>query len=113
MGHGVHTKYDLTVASGATLTTTAIDLGRAFARMHLDIPARSNTTLYIKASADNTTFRRVYFTADRAGAEAVFQVLSATTNAIVPCPHGIRYVKLESQDAVTDGLTVKIIAADF
>lgn len=112
MGHGVCQYFLGSVASAATVSTS-IDLGRSFAHMILNIPARSNTTLYVQVSPDNSSFKRVYNPASRAGAETQFQVLSATTNAAVPIPGGFRYFKVESQDAISDGMNFTVTVSDL
>lgn len=113
MGHGAHTSFIGTIASAGTLSSE-IDLGRSWAHQALVIPARSNTTLYIQCSEQTGgTFRRVYNSASRAGSETLFQVLSATTNAIVPIPGGCRFIKVETQDALSDGMNFKIITSDM
>ena len=112
MGHGAHAYFASTIASAAT-RSVQVDLGRSWAHQALDIPARSNTTLYVLCSAsDGGTFRRIYNSASRAGAETLFQIASATTNAIVPIPGGCRFIKIESQDAFADGLSFNVIVSD-
>jgi hypothetical protein len=112
MGHGAFTYFSGSIASAAT-ASSSIDLGRAWSHLTLDIPARSNTTLYVQVSPNNGTFRRIYNSASRAGAETVFQVASATTNVAVPIPAGCRYLKVESQDAISDGMNFTVSASDL
>lgn len=113
MGHGAHTVFSGSIASAATLSG-GIDLGRSWAHMALDIPARSNTTLYVQCSPSSSgTYRRIYNAASRAGAETVFQIASATTNAVVPIPAGCRFIKVESNDAIADGMSFNVIVADM
>lgn len=111
MGHGACSYFAATMASAGTLTP-AVDLGRSWSHMILSIPAKSNTTIYVHVSADNTTFKRIYNAPSRAGAETVFQIASATTNVAVPIPPGYRYMKLETEDAISNGAVFTVIASD-
>jgi hypothetical protein len=112
MGHGAFTYFSGSIASAGTLSE-AIDLGRSWSVMTLDIPARSNTTLYLQVSPNGSSFKRIYNAASRAGAETVFQIASATTGVAVPIPPGHRYVKIESQDAISNGMNFTISVSDL
>lgn len=113
MGHGATRNFPVTFVSGATITTTAIDLGSAWSHMILQIPARSNTTIYVHVSGDNSTFKKIYNAASRAGVESIFQIASGTTNVALPIPAGYRYMKLETEDAISNGATFNIICSDL
>lgn len=112
MGHGACTYFAATMASAGTLTP-AVDLGRSWSHMILSIPARSNTTLYVHVSADNSTFRKIYHPASRAGIESIFQIASTTTGIAVPIPPGYRYMKIESEDAISNGSIFTVITSDL
>lgn len=112
MGHGAFQRFLATMASAGTLTGQ-IDLGRSFYSVKIEVPARSNTTLYIQAASDSSgTFRRVFAEGNATTVPVLFQLASATTNVIVPIPGGYRYLKVESQDAINDGAVFRIVCAD-
>jgi hypothetical protein len=113
MGFGAYSVFTRALASGTTAYTTGVDLGRAWASIKLDIPARSNTTVYLQSSADNSTYRRVFAEGNATTVPVLFQLPSATTSVIVPLPGGHRYVKVETQDSVADGATFKFICSDY
>lgn len=53
--------YSVDLASGATLVTTALDLQHSYAQVYLEVPAIASGNLFVQASNDNSTFRRVMF----------------------------------------------------
>lgn len=102
-----------TMASGATLLTTPLDCGRAFARVYLEIPTMaSGTDIYIQASSDGTTYRRIYLLGDYS-TMTVWSAGSATTQCHVQVPAGFRYYKPELTTALTDTVTTwRLICGD-
>jgi hypothetical protein len=106
--------YTCTMTSGATLTNQ-IDLGGAYTNAFLEIPAITNSVHFIKAAnSDSGTFRRVYnppLNSATVGANA-FAIVSTATNCIVPIPQGLRYLKIESEIAIADGATYRVIVGD-
>ncbi len=115
MSHGPISVFQQTMASGATLTSGQIDLGRAWRSIYLEIPSMtSGAGHYIQASSDGSTFRRIYKYAgnDPCAETYVFQVQSGVTNAFVPVPGGYRYYKIETSETVGDGATYKFVCSD-
>jgi len=113
MAHGIHNVFLATMASAGTLTSE-INLGRSWHRMKIESPARSNTTLYVQAAnASGGTFRRIYAEGNATTSPALFQVASNATNVMIPIPAGYQFIKIESQDAISDGAGFKIIASDM
>lgn len=108
------TYFTCTMASGATLTNQ-VDTGGSYSNAFLEIPAMTNSVHFIKASRDSDgTYRRVYhapINSSTVGANA-FAIVSTATNCIVPIPQGLRYVKVESEIAIADGATYRIIVGD-
>lgn len=115
MGHGFFTRYVTTMASGGTLTGQ-VDLGRAFAKVYLEVPSMtSNTQLHIQAAAEQGgTFRRVkQWNVASANVSADFAIASSVSGgALVPIPPGLQYVKVEATATVDNGATFKIICSD-
>lgn len=101
---------------GATLTS-AVDLGKAYAKISILIPTMtSGTDVYIQGTDVATgTFRRIYHppTASTSVVGAQF-VGSAVTNCIVPFNNvHIRHVKIEHSTAMTASIAAfQIICSD-
>jgi hypothetical protein len=114
MSHGAIVVHTVGLASNTTLTSS-VDLGRAWRNVYLEIPTMtSGTDVLLKASPDNSTFRRVYDRTNSATAQAnVFTVKSAVTQAIVDIPAGLRYVAIELSTAMTATSAVfRVICSD-
>lgn len=116
MGHGAKTVYTQTLTSGGTLTS-AIDLGRAWNSVYLEITSiPSNSQIHIQAAETLAgTYRRVYHPSINSSTVTtnVFAVSSAVTNAIVPIPGGLRFMKVETTMAIDNGTVFKIHGGDF
>lgn len=115
--------YAATIATGASLSA-AIDIGGAYLYVSLEIPASGaaaafpaagGSPVWIQASSDNVTYRRIYEVYTNSVASA-FQIQSSVCNAIVPLNlFNLRYAKIEISGTVTGAggpVTYKIIAAD-
>lgn len=108
--------FSVSFSSGAT-STDAADLGKAYTNYYLEIPSACTFNLNIQGSSDNSSFKRIYHApADNDAVVTAVEITSATagTNgAIVKLPVGVRYMKVESQTAVTNGLSgLKFICVD-
>lgn len=104
MSFGPIKVFSQTVATGCTGNTiTAVDLGGAFQRVFLEIPTMSTgTTVYVKGSADNTTFRRVQHELTTASTCYDFAINTINTNCFVRVPVFTNYVKVELKTAVSN-----------
>jgi len=114
MGHGARAVFSVTMASAASLSPAA-DLGRAWGRVYVEIPTmNSNTQCHFLGSSDGTTYRAVYF--DSLNSSTVgtnlYSIASAVTNAIVPAPPGIQYLKVKTTATVDNGCVYKFICSD-
>lgn len=113
----VPTVFTVDLASGATLTSSSVDLGWGFTRVYLKVPTMASGNLFVQASDDNSNFVRVaghQITTATAHAFPDFQIPSTVTNRWVPVPlNGFRYVKIENSSGATDTTTVfKIVTSD-
>lgn len=105
MSHGVISVYSKNMASGVTLTSS-YDLNRAYPKMYLEVPTMASSDLFIQASSDGTTFRRIMLEkVNTTTAHVTFSVASSTTQRMVPIPPGFRYYKVESSSGATDVVT--------
>ncbi len=115
MAHGAISVFTVSMATDATLTS-AVDLGRAWKSVYLEIPsATSGTDVYPQvAVGSSSTFRRVYLPVNSGTAQAnVLVVKSSVTNCMVQLPSGFQHVKLEQSTATTGTpSTYKIICSD-
>lgn len=115
MGHGADQYFTVTMASAASLTP-GIDLGgRAWGRVYLEIPSMtSNSQIYFLGSRDGTTYRAIYF--DSLNSSTVgtnlYQIASSVTNAIVPAPPGIQYLKVKTTATCDSGEVFRFICSD-
>lgn len=106
--------YTCTMTSGATLTNQ-IDLGGSFTNVFLEIPAMTNAVHFIKAAnSTGGTFRRVYNAPINSATIAAnaFAIVSTATNCMVPIPEGLQYLKVETEIAIADGATYRVIVGD-
>jgi hypothetical protein len=118
MGYGVDAIFPATMASAGTLTSE-VNLSRAWGRVYLEIPSMtSNTQIHIQGAYTSTsgggTYRRIYFDTLNSSTVGtnVYAIASAVTNAIVPIPPGIQFVKVETTATVNDGCTFRLICSD-
>lgn len=65
MSYGPLSVFTATMASAGTVTSS-LDLARSWKKVHLEVPTMaSGADIYIQASSDNSTFRRVQIFKDR------------------------------------------------
>jgi hypothetical protein len=103
MSYGPYSVFTRNLASNTTLTS-ALDLGRAWKNVYLEIPTMtSGTDVYIQAAATlDGTMRRVYQRTNSATAQSnVWIVKSNITQVLVDLPAGLRYVAVEISTAMT------------
>jgi len=113
MSHGLVSVFTKDVASGVTLTSS-FDLGRGFRRVYLEVPTMASGSLYVQASSDDSTFRRVMIdNGNTSTVQQTFVVDSSVTARMVPIPAGFRYYKIENTSGATDTTTTfNIICSD-
>ncbi len=105
MSNGPLKVFSQTVATGVTgATITAVDFGdRGYHKVFLEIPTMSTgTTVYAKASTDNSNFRRVQFAAATSTVSYDWGVATAATNCFIEVPAYARYMKPELKTAVSN-----------
>lgn len=115
MAHGVSQYFEATVDSFAT-SSSEVDLGRAFPTAYLVIPTMtSNTAIHIQGCEESGgTFRRVYHPSINSSTVTtnVFTIASATTNAIVPIPNALRYLKVETTATISFTAAFRVICGE-
>lgn len=115
MSYGPLSVFTTTMASAGT-STGQVDLARSWKLVYLAVPSMtSNTQIHINAAAeDGATFRYTYHPMANAASPTGFRFLinSAVTNAMVPIPNGLRFIKVETTATVDNGCVFKIICSD-
>jgi hypothetical protein len=110
--------FTASMASGATLLTTAVDIGEICRIVRLHIPTMtSNTDIYIQGSHDGTTYRRIYaqIWSTSALLHSPLKIASGISQAMVELQgaQGYRYLKIEFSTAITaTAPTFRVICAD-
>ena len=116
MSYGPIMDYTVTFASGAT-SSTEVDLGRSFTKLLIEYPSATTFEMFVQGSRTTTSgFRRIYHevTSSDTNPNAI-EINSAVAGAnggVVPVPYFMRYMKLESATAVTNGAVFHIIGVD-
>lgn len=104
MGYTPSSKFEVSLASGATLSTF-VDLGRGWNHLSVVIPTMtSGTNVFFQGAGDSSdTFRRIYHPiANGDNTPDVMSVDSSVTNCIVPLEFiSCRYLKVELGTAMT------------
>jgi hypothetical protein len=105
--------FAVTMTSGA-LSSTVADLGGAYQKLYLAVPTMASGSLYLRASADNSTYFRVMHDVVNSSAAQIhtFTIDSACTQRLVPIPFVSRYMKVESTSGATDVVTTFQIVAN-
>ena len=117
MSYGVSKTYQVTMTSGATLTS-ALDLSsRSWTTIYFEIPSMaSGTDFYIRGAASlQGTYRIVKHPILNAPFFDIntFVIGSLCTDRLVLIPTGLRYVKIEQSTAMTDTVsTFNLICSD-
>lgn len=105
MGYPV--KYLSSMVTGASVSA-GVDLGASFLYVALEVPTMTvfsaSTPLWIQASSDGTTYRRMSNLETNTSVAGVndFQIASSTSQRFVPLPNlGFRYVRVEASSTVS------------
>lgn len=113
MAHGAYSVFSVTMTSAATLTGQ-VDLGRTWAKVYID-PTNAKSEVRFQASpTSGGTFRQVYLPQPGTSTVQVniWKVASGISGGMIEAPAGLRYMKIETIDAVADGVTFKLICSD-
>lgn len=106
MGYNPTSAFEITIASGATLSTS-VDLGQGWNHISLEIPTMaSGTDIYFQAANENDgsgVFRRFHHRITNSNDIPVaMSVDSSITNCFVPLEFvRYRYLKIELSTAMT------------
>lgn len=114
MSYGPLSIFTLSMASGST-TTSGADLARSWKNTFLEIPSLvTNTEIYVLGGSSDSNYRRVFHPQSNSviATSVQFLISSATTNALVLIPNGIRFIKIVTSSAISDGCIFKIICSD-
>lgn len=119
MAHGSTQSFDAVIAS-ATTTSAAVDLGRGYARVYVDIAGAVSTDVSFQAAPPTTSGAGSYRfvrhpIASGVTAPGTALVGSACSGYLVEVPAlaGHRYVKVVARSAVDNGATIKLVCADM
>lgn len=109
-------KFPSTMATNASISN-GVDLGSNYGFIWLEVPtmatafATAATPLFIQASSDNVTFRRICNIESNTTTVGVndFQISSSVTQRFVNIPAlGFRYLKVEASATVTGAVVSPI-----
>jgi hypothetical protein len=112
-----YTYFACTMASGGVLSSE-VDLSYGWRHAYLEIPVlASNATHHIQAAATSGgTYRRVMYAPYAQSMVSllsnVYSVHSSVTNAMVPIPAGLRYVKVETTVSMAGGVDYRFICGE-
>ena len=110
MSYGIQKTYSIELASSVTLSS-ALDLGKPYNKVYLHVPTMASGSLYIQAAGSSTgTFRRVY--EDIPNQDTAFVINSATTQALVPIPHGLQFIKIENTSGSAGTTSFQLVCSD-
>lgn len=116
MGNGAYFHQPNTMASADSIIS--FDLGRAFAKVYLQIPSMpSSTALDTYASTDKVSFYQVRKEpVNTSTVQASSYIIAASAGAnggIVPVPGGFRFYRFIATDSAPSGATTfKLIGGD-
>lgn len=114
MSYGPLSVFTLTMPSGGT-TTSSVDLARSWKNVFLEIPSQvSNAEMYIHGANQDANYRRIFHPQANTllTTSNQFIISSATTNALVLIPNGIRFLKIITSASIDNGSIYKIICSD-
>ncbi len=105
----------MVVASGA-VSSTAIDLGQHWDYAWLLIQSMTSNSQFALATSDSLagTYRRVVHpnvNTVTAAQPASFIVVSSLTNAAIPIPYGLRYLKIEQTATADSGQFYTVVVS--
>lgn len=115
MGHGWGTYHVLTMASGGSLTS-AIDLGRPYPSVYLEIsstPSQSEHRVLAAATLSGA-YNTVYHPAINSATVAanIYKIPSGATGAMIPVPGGLRFLKVFATAAMDNGAVYRVHVGD-
>lgn len=116
-------KFICSLPTGASVSNS-IDLGANYGFVWIEVPTMTaktdaSTPIYVQASSDGTTFRRLASVETNTIAVGVndFFVASSVSNRFVNCPSvGFRYLKMEVSGTVTGAggsLVFNLVASGY
>lgn len=113
MSYGPISVFTVTMASAGTLSSE-ISLGRAWKLAYLD-PTGANSEVRIQGTTEaGGTYRQIYhpsINSSTVGAN-IFKIPSSVSGGLIPIPTGLKFLKVETTAAVTNGQAFKIICSD-
>ena len=115
MSYGPISVFEANIVSFGT-TSTAVNLGRAWKNVFLEIPSMtSNSQIHIQAANTlGSIYRRVMHPLQAATTPVGIEFLipSAVTNRMVLIPNGQQFIKVETTATVSFTAAFKIICSD-
>lgn len=113
MGYGPAVSYQVTMASGGTLSAE-INLQRSFSVVYLDVTGAASEVRLQAAGSAGGAYRQVYHPSVNSSTASanVFKIPSAASGGLVPLPAGLQFMKIETTAAVANGLTFKLICSE-
>lgn len=116
MGHGAQAVFTATMASGGSLTS-ALDLGRGFPSVYLQIQSTPSNSEYGIYAADVLVgpYAQVHHPALNSSTVGTnpYRIASSVTAALVPIPAGaFRFIKIFATAAMDNGAVYKLYCGD-
>jgi hypothetical protein len=114
MAHGAISVFNVTIASGATLSSE-VDLGRSWAKVYIDPTGAASEVRFQAAASSGGTYRQVYLPQPSSTSTVqtnAWKVASAISGGVIEAPAGLRFVKVEATAAVANGATLKLYCSD-
>lgn len=116
MGFGAQVVYTLSMVSGGTLTSVALDLGRSWAKTYLEVPTMTSGDVYVQGAFSAAgPFRRISIdNGNTSSVQADFIIKSSVSQRFVPIPvSAFRFIKIENSSGVSQTTTIfNIICGD-
>lgn len=115
MSLGAFSKYDVSIASGAS-TSTAIDLGRGYSKVVYDCTSSGGASTFFAASSFDGTYRQIKFpVASGLVAPGAVTVGSACSGSLVEVSElkGHRFLKVAATGTIANGATLALYACDI
>jgi hypothetical protein len=118
MSHGPISVFTKTITVGGSLTAS-YDLGRAWPSVYLVVPTMAayittaTCNIYVKASADNSTFFDVVFPPANSATTGVvtFTLANTISQCVVPIPNALQYLKVQVANNATAAVAFNIICS--
>jgi len=114
MGYRDYRVFSVTMASGGTLTGE-VDLGVAYQRVYIDPTGAASEVRFQAAASSGGTYRQVLL--PQPGTSTVqaniWKIGSGASGSIIEAPGGLRFLKIETTAAVSNGNTFKLICSEY